>query len=478
MRLIRHWQSKLTPADGHTEAPVRILENRVRALADLNHGKVWLYNVPSESSGGRGNVTVHALIVFRGPLRLFGDNGFNDALLDALHKLPYSALLSLAPVDFQTQNNLLATAILALHLRTASPERSQLWKEWQNCLSGGPPRPVVPFVRPPAPLAVPQAPAQMPVVMPARPLAPPAVPLAPPQLPVVMPAKPLAVPLAPPQMPAKPLLAVPPSEEWRDTSRLPSPPESPGRNPRPRAATPPPVTGRLAMLVHEAWRGDGDLRPGTEPYKAVLEEIFLDPPRWIIDVLDQKNRIIGPGTPIHAIGEATLENSLIGCLTTLANAADLIAEHIFQATARFRDLLQNMDVFGELHKNVCVALQVVTGVLPVIRAFRAIDREATQEYGIGCKRQGAGIAAGPSKTRRRIVRSQEPPRLVAAMGDENKLKHVYRLLQLAHDETHNGITPEESLHPDWERIACGMQELKGILEAAALACKHLEVELK
>jgi hypothetical protein len=393
------------------------------------------------------NVCLHVLLVFREPMQMYGINGLLGMLQNIAKSAGYCTCMSLAPVDFDAPNNLLAQAILCGHDDKPSAVRDELLRDLRT--PGCTPRfrypetPLDPRTGTPG-LAF-QNPMQAPHTTPLNPRA-------------GTPGPAFQNPVQAPHM----TRAGTPGSAFKRLKVLPSPGNARARSPSPCVAPTINYAHAGGLLEKQLLQAISDeFAPGTEQYAYQVNQLQLNTPDWIFDILE--------ADPIplrleesHA-ANVNARNGVLGCLQVLANGVRPVAKALYFGTVALSDALHdNQDTVQALLEELSHAHECCRGFEPVIKSFTSIPEN--ELLAVGMKRRAVKMEQAP----RSLM-----PSILTDMPDGNLLKQIYAPMLLAWDCLHEMIPENGDCATDWTRIYKTFQELTHALHTARAQCGKL-----
>jgi hypothetical protein len=376
------------------------------------------------------NVCLHALFVFREPVQMYGSNGLFGSLQNIAKSVGFCTCMSLAPVDFDAPNNLLAQAILCGHDDKPSAVRDELLRDLRT--PGCTPRFRYPEQEPPTTPCGPRARTPGPSM----------------QLQVQ---EQYTTPRGP--------RAGTPGPAFKRPRVVQIPVDTRARSPSPVAPTIKHAHGVLERLLLQAV--SNEFAPGTQGYASKINQLQLNTPDWIFDILE------ADPVPLRLeesnAANVNARNGVLGCLQVLANGVKPVAKALYFGTVALSDALyDNQDTIQTLLKELSHAHECCRGFEPVIKSFTSIPEN--ELLAVGMKRRAVKMEQAPRSSM---------PSILTDMPDGNLLKQIYAPMLLAWDCLHEMIPENGDCATDWTRIYKTFQELTHALHTARAQCGKL-----
>lgn len=408
---------------GNEMSSFELLCKRLRELLRSFPGAQWFWFFSRDRPSD--NIFLHALLVCCEPVHMYGGNGLLGMLQNIAKSTGYCTCMSLAPVDFDAPNNLLAQAILCGLDDKPSAVRDELLRDLRT--SGCTPR----FRNPETPLD-PRAGTPGPSM----------------QLQVQ---EQYTTPRGP--------RAGTPGQAFKRPRVVPIPVDTGARSPSPVAPTIKHAHGVLERLLLQAV--SNEFAPGTQGYASKINQLQLNTPDWIFDILE------ADPVPLRLeesnAANVNARNGVLGCLQVLANGVKPVAKALYFGTVALSDALyDNQDTIQTLLQELSHAHECCRGFEPVIKSFTSIPEN--ELLAVGMKRRAVKMEQAPRSSM---------PSIFTDMPDGNLLKQIYAPMLLAWDCLHEMIPENGDCATDWTRIYKTFQELTHALHTARAQCGKL-----
>lgn len=365
------------------------------------------------------NASIHALFMFQQPVSMYGPEGFSGILREITKATRFAECMSVAPVDFDAPNNILAQAILCAHDDEPSAKRTELWHSLRTLGRAA----YFPSASPPVLLR--------------------------------------ASTPGPVYKKQRVLLDTTPADR-NEVRRL-----EHANTPSPELVAPTIdyARGFLEGLILQAVF---DLAPGTDEYMCERSMMLLTTPDWVYRILECEPIQLHAEDEEKDTAKIIATNAVLGCLRVYACAVKPIAKALYLASLDFADAVcENQNTINQLLKDLTRAHEGCRGFEPTLKSFTSMSAEDLENVGI--KRP----APKPD-----IPSPADMPIMLAGMQSTNQLKLVYIPMLRAWNSLREMIPEHGGYVTDWCRIYEVYTELtEALLLARARCCKLRDMML-